>query len=69
MYKQFIRIIVQKVRSNDFRSFCICKDSHYAEWELRGFGTTPMEATQDVYEQFLEDEKKWTGTTWPYDGD
>ena len=64
MNKKFIQIIVQHKWGDDYRSFCICSDSKNNKWELRGYGATPMKATEDVYQRFLDDESFWTGVMW-----
>lgn len=59
MKTMFIQIIIQEKGSDDYRSFCICRDSGGVEWELRGYGDNPVTAAADAYNRFRLCEDEW----------
>ena len=60
--RELIEIIVApKNEKNDWRSFVHCLNSRGEKWEIRGYGTTPTEATRSAIERFNEPEEDWSG--------
>ena len=57
--KKFIQVIIQEKSSDDWRAFCIAKDSKGNKWELRGYGSTFLDAATEIYERFNDDERNW----------
>lgn len=56
----FRKIIIQEKSSDDWRSFL----SFYSEetevlYQIRGYGSTPGEAADDVYKTFNDEELRW----------
>jgi hypothetical protein len=58
-FSMFIQMTIQSKASNDFRAFLACTDSNGIEWEIRGYGKTPVEASENAWKKYSEDEGFW----------
>ena len=61
MIKHFVQIIVQCKASDDWRAFLIYQDISFGfkgvvNYEIRGYGTNAVEATEDVWAKYEDDE-------------
>lgn len=56
----FIQMTIQSKASNDFRAFLTCNDSTGIEWEIRGYGKTPVEASENAWKKYSEGEEYWS---------
>ena len=58
--KRFKQIILQSKDDNcDWRAFLYCCDSANNDWVLRGYGKTPGEAADCVWDRFIHQEYNW----------
>lgn len=51
----FVQIVIQEkgCNSEDFRSSLVFRDRQGNLWSIRGYGGTPVEASQDVCTKYL----------------
>ena len=59
----FVQIVIQEkgCNSEDFRSSLVFRDRQGTLWSIRGYGATPVEASQDVCTKYLSGDFDYHG--------